>query len=127
MWKTYWIPVLVTPIGLNTGTLNINSYYVDGVSLTYGSPRKHIWIFITAISECGNAGSHCPCAIGSTLAVPSFIRNDYFCESESPTTPTRKLYLDPPWDGKNCGSLEKSCCQVPGLPWFHKTLQTSFW
>ena len=116
----YW-----SPNSLSTGTSNINSHYVDGVSLTYGSPRKHIWTFITAMSENGNGASHCPCATGSTLGVPSFIGNDYFCESGSPTTPTKKLYSDALWDGKNCQSLETPCCQVSGIPWFHKTLQTS--
>ena len=113
----YW-----SPNGLSTGTSDINSYYVDGVSLTYGSPRKHIWTFITAMSENGN---NCPCATGSTVTVPSFIGKDYFCESGSPSTPTRKLYSDALWDGKNCRAFENPCCQASGIPWFHKTLETS--
>ena len=113
----YW-----SPNGLSSGTSDINSYYVEGVSLTYGSPRKHIWTFITANSE---NGKNCPCATGSTVTVPSFMGNCYFCESGSPTTPIRKLYPDALWDGKNCSSLETPCCQVSGIPWFHKTLETS--
>ena len=113
----YW-----SPNGLSSGSSNINSHYVEGVSLTYGSSRKHIWTFIAANKENGN---DCPCATGSSVTVPSFIGNNYFCESGSPTTPTRKLYTDPLWDGENCRSKEKPCCQVSGIPWFHKKLQTS--
>ena len=28
-------------------------------------------------------------------------------------------------DGKGCGSLEQNCCQAPGLPWFHKVLDSA--
>ena len=27
---------------------NIESYYVDGISITYGSPRKHMWTYAAA-------------------------------------------------------------------------------
>ena len=27
---------------------SINTYHVDGVSLTYGTPRNHVWTFVTA-------------------------------------------------------------------------------
>ena len=47
---------------------NINSYYVDGVSLTRGAPRQHIWTFIAGIKEDNSQGSGkftCPCQSGS--------------------------------------------------------------
>ena len=31
---------------------------------------------------------------------------------------------DPLWDGKDCSS-EGDCCTAPGLPWFHKVLNTT--
>ena len=31
---------------------------------------------------------------------------------------------DPLWDGKDCSS-EGACCTAPGLPWFHKVLNTT--
>ncbi len=33
---------------------------VDGISLVYGSPRKHIWTFVAAQSEVANPVSNCP-------------------------------------------------------------------
>ena len=107
---------------------DINSYYVDGISLTYGSPRQHIWTFISGYSESVQRSDvNCPCAQGTTQTVQSFIGSDYFCESGNPDGyDTSKLYTnDPLWDGKGCSSLEQSCCQAPGLPWFHKVLNST--
>ena len=107
---------------------DINSYYVDGISLTYGSPRQHIWTFMAGYSECVQRSDvSCPCAQGTTQTVQSFIGSDYFCESGNPDSyDTSKLYTnDPLWDGKGCSSLEQSCCQAPGLPWFHKVLNST--
>ena len=67
--------------------------------------------------------SSCPCSQGATQIVQSFIGNDYFCESGNPDshdTSGKLLINDPLWDGKGYGSLEQTCCQAPGLPWFHK-------
>uniref|UniRef100_A0A1X7SL52 Uncharacterized protein n=1 Tax=Amphimedon queenslandica TaxID=400682 RepID=A0A1X7SL52_AMPQE len=51
---------------------------------------------------------------GSTVLIPSFVGNN-FCDSY------QILYTsDPLWDGQGCGSLESPCCNVPGIPWFHR-------
>ena len=111
---------------------NINSYYVDGISLTHGSPRRHIWTYVAGLIEASiykDGRYNCPCSQGSlqNSTIPSFIGNDYFCESGNPSTngniDSSTFYTaDPLWDGKGCGSLEQMCCQAPGLPWFHKVL-----
>ena len=106
----------------------IDSHYVDGISLTYGSsPRKHIWTFASGLLDNAPALYNCPCSSGSPQSVPSFVGNDYFCESgNSDTTVTKTLYTsDPLWDGDGCGSLEEDCCNASGLPWFHKVLTSS--
>ena len=108
---------------------NLNGAYVDGVSLTRGNPRKHIWTFMAALQENyfhGNGQHECPCAPNSPVTVPSFIGNDYFCESGCPGHWQWNTFYpgDPLWDGKQCGLIEKACCQAPGLPWFHKTLNS---
>ena len=30
---------------------DINSYYVDGVSITRGSPRQHVWTLMAGLNE----------------------------------------------------------------------------
>ena len=101
--------------------------YVDGVSLTHGFPRKHIWTFAAGKGSNLHGGS-CPCATRSTdgVHVPSFVGSDYFCESGHwGQRPTQQLYPEPLWDGKGCSNLETPCCQAAGIPWFHKRLNTT--
>ena len=114
---------------------DINSYYVDGVSITHGSPRQHVWTFMAGQLEASYLPNYedgifnCPCSVGSTQnsTLPSFIGDDYFCESGNPRTDGTILYTmltsDPLWDGKGCGILEGNCCTAhPSLPWFNKVL-----
>ena len=115
--------------GSNNG---IDIYYVDGVSITRGSPRQHVWTLMAGLHESHNdAGNNCPCSQGSTQnsTIESFIGNDYFCESANPTDQHQYSVLytsDPLWDGKGCGSLEVICCTArPSLPWFNKILDTT--
>ena len=114
-----------TPDAFSSRIAGINSHYVDGVSLTHGSPRKHIWTFAAGLQKntLYDGGLYaCPCSPGSKQTPPSFVGNDYFCESGCPGHWERKLYTDPLWDGEGCGALETVCCRAAGLPWFHKRL-----
>ena len=102
-------------------TTNISSYYVDGVSITRGSPRQHVWTLAAGYSD--SLASSCPCNNGSTVSVQSFIGNDYFCESGNTGSgfASNTLFTsDPLWDGQGCGSFELPCCNVTGIPWFHR-------
>ena len=102
---------------------NINSYYVDGVSITRGSPRKHVWTLANAVFDNYNTPNIiCPCSPGSSQTVPSFVGNHYFCESGNHANGWAAILYtsDPLWDGQGCGSLEATCCSAPGLPWFHR-------
>ena len=73
----------------NSPPNTIDQYYVDGVTLTYGSPgiRQHIWTFATGIAETHNEYA-CPCSPGGTgvynAIPPPFVGNDYFCETGHP-------------------------------------------
>ena len=101
---------------------NINGIYIDGISLTHGNPRKHIWSFIGGTHESVSSIA-CPCGTTNPKTAPSFVGNDYFCESGALYPWQAKLYTgDPLWDGKGCGSIEEPCCWLPGLPWFYQTL-----
>ena len=106
---------------------NLNGDYVDGVSITRGSPRQHVWTLIAGYtqfkSEFNSRTSSCPCFPGSVQQIQSFIGNHSFCESGNPAEriTTNALYTsDPLWDGEGCNSDETACCSVPGLPWFHR-------
>ena len=106
------------------GPSDLNSYYVDGVSITRGSPRQHVWTLANGLTDSYNNNPQwiCPCSTGSIQTVPSFVGNHYFCESGNHAiTWTNTLYTsDPLWDGQGCGSLEATCCAASGIPWFHR-------
>ena len=108
------------------GSGNIDSDYVDGVSITYGSnPRQHIWTYAVGWTELHQNSNGCPCNNGSYASPPpSFVGNDYYCESGLNATPWSSiLYADDPlWDGQNCNGYESTCCTNPNMPWFLKTM-----
>ena len=120
----------INPYG-HADTYRLNQTYVDGISLTRGSPHQHIWTFITARNEVSDDISDnrhsCPCVFPDPVAslLPSFLGDDWFCESGSSATTTDGQFYnsDPLWDGEQCGPLEP-CCNTKGQPWLHKTLDS---
>ena len=103
---------------------NLNGDYVDGVSITRGSPRQHVWTLMAGNFEDNSffVVYNCPCSTGATQQVQLFVGDHYFCESGiAGVHRQQQLYTsDPLWDGQGCGSLESPCCNVPGIPWFHR-------
>ena len=107
----------------------IDSWYVDGISFTRGYPREHVWTLMSALYDnvLSNTDS-CPCATGSTIVQPSFIGNNYYCESGNPNSWYGNYLFYPNdalWDGQQCAALESPCCTNPNLPWFHRTLNST--
>ena len=106
------------------GSPSINADYVDGISITQGDPREHIWTYICGQGDNDTMYEDCPCNTGSTESVLSFVGNNYYCESGHSTGKTGgELYFnDILWDGQQCENLEGPCCTNPNLPWFVRTL-----
>ena len=113
---------------IHSGQTSIDSSYVDGISLTYGtSPRKHIWTFVAVLHEYNSHPDNvCPCTNTRNSpppAVPDFVEHDYFCDTGS-----ENLYnidtiygYDPLWDGAGCGPYS-TCCFWNSPPWFLKNI-----
>ncbi len=117
-----------SPDAFSRQSRGIDSYYIDGISLTHGqSPRKHIWSFAGAVNEGSYfSTSICPCSNnGYRGTVPSFVGNDYFCDSairgEGSFSPGLFYPSDPLWDGQGCGATS-TCCAFNNPPWFCKQL-----
>uniref|UniRef100_A0A1X7VPU0 Fibrinogen C-terminal domain-containing protein n=1 Tax=Amphimedon queenslandica TaxID=400682 RepID=A0A1X7VPU0_AMPQE len=110
--------------GLLGSNGNINSHYLDGISITYGSPRNHIWTLISGLRQNNIDGGfyNCPCSQGSVQTVPGFIGDNYYCESGNPHFGIfNQLFTDDPlWDGEGCSTLETNCCTNKTLPWFYR-------
>ena len=105
---------------------SINSAYVEGVSITYGSfIRTHIWTLAADLSETGNTA--CPCDSGSSNFPPSFVGNNYYCESGNRNSTSTDYFLyadDPLWDGQQCSTEGTCCSNGRNPPWFSVDLNS---
>ena len=103
---------------------SVDSNYVDGASITYGSnPRKHVWTYAAGVRSYTLTQFDCPCNNGSSYQAPPFIGSDYYCESgRVSNNHIVILFNDPLWDSQQCTDLEGPCCTRPNMPWFNKTL-----
>ena len=121
---------LSTPNTFALTLRSIDSYYLDGVSVTYGSPRQHIWSFAGGLDEglYNRLDIVCPCVTGSTSGtrIPSFVGQNYFCESGITRYNDDATFYpngDPLWDGQGCGP-NSSCCTFNSPPWFNVQLSS---
>ena len=90
--------------------------YVDGISITFGHPRNHIWTF--AAAQVGQLS--CPC-ISDGNAAPPFVNRNHFCEVGISNTEGNFIDSNPLWDGQGCAG-SSTCCQFNNPPWFCKQL-----
>ena len=110
--------------GFLRNTYTIDREYVDGLSITHGSPRQHIWTYATGLSDDANYPNwNCPCAVIPGRKPPSFVGNNYFCESGNVGIYEFNVWYleDPLWDNAGC-STNNSCCSNPNQPWFYHQL-----
>ena len=110
-----------------SSTAEPDENYVDGVTITYGSsPALHIWTYAAGLEETTHRTTNCPCNTQPGQAPPSFVGNDYYCESGSLNHPSSSPLTwftgDSLWDGAGCRGQEGPCCNRVGLPWFNKEI-----
>ena len=112
--------------GVHCSNEPLSGNYVDGDSITYGSPPTHIWTYTAGPQEERAIGSNCPCITspGNSNAPPTYVGNDYYCESGILYCQPNWYTSDPLWDGMQCGGDEGPCCNHTGLPWFKKNTLT---
>ena len=115
----------------SSSSSTLEDRYVFGISVTRGQPtRSHIWTYaVGAQANPTNSvyrRSNCPCTkLGTTVTLPNFLQNDYYCDSGNPSGSyiNSHLYPDQLWDnsGHSCVS-GSTCCHNPNQPWFKKKL-----
>ena len=116
-----------SPDAFNIQLSSIDDNYVDGISITLGSPRKHVWTYAAGLSDDYNYKCcNCPCATNPGPSPPAFVGNDYYCESGDVGIYNSVSYYlsDPLWDGNGCGRRNGCCAQI-GMPWFYRKLQVT--
>ena len=101
------------PDAFFSAAVSINQPYIDGVSITHGHPRRHIWTLAATTSL-----DFCPCSSSPPVTVPSFVGTDYFCDVSGSNTYSGADRL---WDGVGCLKGAQHCCAAAN--WFYKDLQ----
>ena len=106
----------------------INQPYLDGISITQGNPRTHIWSYAVGASENGSCTHiNCPCSNGDQPP-PSFVGNNYYCESaHQGDCWINDIFFatDPLWDGQQCDNEDTCCTGTNTPPWFSVDLPNS--
>ena len=115
-----------TPV---TSSRSLDGVYVDGISITTGSPRKHVWTYAVGLSDDYNYPQlNCPCAKTPGPDPPSYVGTHYYCESGNTGTYSGEFAMlysnDLLWDGTGC-LTENSCCYDAGMPWFLRQFPTT--
>ena len=112
-------PDTYTPI---TASRSLDGVYVDGISITSGNPRKHVWTYAVGVRD-NNDTLHepfiCPCAKHRGPDPPTYVGNHYYCESaitEDYHVASRLYINDVLWDGADC--QYSNCCYDARMPWF---------
>ena len=106
----------------------IDTNYVDGISITKGSPRQHLWTYAIGLSETFHSAYFaCPCARSNydPSWIPEFVGSNYYCESGFVDNwqQRRVVWEDPLWDGQGCYAPNNMCCNRYG--WFHRQVPPS--
>ncbi len=94
-------------------TLTVDENYLDGVSITRGNPRQHIWSFAASYGD--RRKNICPCVATSMSIVPNFVGENYFCESSRDSDGHI-------WDGMGCLQNRVCECTHNNPPWFCQVL-----
>ena len=107
----------------NGADYEISEPYLDGVSITHGRPRQHIWSFFGAHYD----GYCCNAQHLSSVELLDFLGNNSFCDTGNPVSGRigwqNELNLDYPlWDGDTQCANNPNCCAPHRGPWFHATL-----
>ena len=98
----------------------IDNPYVEGLSITYGSPRHHLWTYAAARN--GRCLCHSP---SFASPPPSFVGQHIYCDGWPEHLSYGVWYTQYPlWDGEGCPD-GNTCCDPPNLPWFHRTLNAA--
>jgi len=108
----------------NSFHIDHTSGYADGLLITYGSPRNHIWSYVNGLYDRHTNQVNCPCASSISLTPPPFVGTDYYCESgvhnHRNFANTAYYFNDPLWDGSGCSFSR--CCDNTTQPWFYRQL-----
>ena len=107
---------------INYESSTVNGIYADGLSITRGDPRVHLWTYVVGNQENGGIYA-CPTDVSSYNynRIPGFLESHYYCETGfTSTMDPRIAWEDPLWDGAGCSITSHSCDRYG---WFYRKIQ----
>lgn len=100
----------------------------DGIDLSRGEPRTHIWTFVAGRTEDTSHTSSCPCLNTGRPGPPakSYIGNNYFCDTADQFFNVSLAFHsdDPLWDSRGC-NVRSTCCSFNNPPWFYRDMNVT--
>ena len=123
----YGIPEAFLHYNQGSSRYSIDDNFVDGVTISYGTPRNHVWTFACTRAETTTAFKQtCSCSnifVDPGIEIPPWVGQDYFCETGIVHSVQEATFYsdDPLWDGRGCGDTSE-CCSFNNPPWFCKRL-----
>ena len=99
---------------------SIDYAYLDGVSISSGLPRTHIWSYAVGHHQ-GAKDVGCPCDTNSSQEIPDYVNDNYYCDTGFLKHPNLQIAWDKPlWNGEGCESKKTTCCNRHG--WFYREI-----
>jgi hypothetical protein len=97
----------------------IDTIYVDGVSITLGTPRRHLWTYASGLNMYETGPTSCPCVGGD--APPLFVGAAWTCDSGNPDSGYSAVWYTkhPLWDADTLGT---DCTPAAKPGWFEVQL-----
>ena len=102
----------------------IDHTYVDGLSITRGSPRQHLWTLVVGATEYLTYTQACPRDQDPFTFnfVNDFVGDYFYCETGFATSTSYvTVWSDPLWDGAGCVTDTAHSCDRHG--WFHREIE----
>ena len=109
---------------LKSSSMTIDDTYVDGISVTRGRPRKHLWTLAVGEWEDPDNSDGCPRDQSpfDFSRIPNFVTNQHFhCETGMVKYTGGVAWSDPLWDGAGCVADTAHSCDRHG--WFHREIE----
>ena len=99
---------------------------VDGISITHGNPRQHIWTYAVGLTNEDPAfyNSNCPCGTKAGKSAPSYVGPNFYCDTANKYTKWDygKFYTSTLlWQTSDCFD-HTFCCRTTSQPWFYRQL-----
>ena len=88
----------------STSLHSLDCKYLNGVSITVGTPCKHVWSYAAGYSKSGANRGNCPCAPSGARPL-LFVQDRCYCEfgnAGGGIVVNKYFVTDPLWDGHGC-------------------------